>query len=114
MPGVLLTRKDIGTAAVIPQRRKFDSVTGQVREARVFFSFSTADVGVSMPHSLGRAPTSFRVVRLSRDGVPGVVYAPIQNGGGTNATTDASFNFTKNYIVLACSTANTWAEVVIS
>lgn len=117
MPGPLITRQDIANGAVSAQPRKFDKVGGKSRAARVFFYFGTALLPVSMPHALGRTPESFKVVSISRDGTtgPGSVFKPI-NYDVTAASTEAdtAFCFTRNYIVLACTTANTWAEIEIT
>ena len=120
MPNPQVTRKDIATRAVTPQRRVFDKITGAMREARVFFVFQTADRAVSMPHSLGRTPTQWRVVSLSKDNsgagtAPGVVYTPVVGDAATSSSeTGDQYNLTRTHIVLACTTANTWAEVIVS
>ena len=112
----LVTRQDIANGAVSRQPRQFDKFGGKSREARVFFYFKTADVPEAMPHSLGRTPTSFSVVSVSRDGAPGQVYMPVRYEAPYVAAnkTDSVYNFGRNYVVLACTTANTWAEVLVS
>lgn len=81
----------------------------------MFFYFRTASVPVSMPHALGRKPNSFRVVHVSRDGVPGVIYAPVRyDTAGASSKTSSEYNMTRNYVVLACETAGTWAEVELT
>ena len=111
----LITRQDIANAAVSAQPRNFDSFGGKSRAARVFFYFKTADVPVGMPHALGRVPTAVRPVHLSRDGAPGQVYAPCRyDTGGTSSKTSSEYNMTRNYVVLACSTSNSWAEIEVS
>lgn len=81
----------------------------------MFFYFKTANVPEAMPHSLNRTPTSWTVASVSRDGAPGSIYAPVSyNTAGTTDKTDNLYNLGRNYIVLASSTANTWAEVLIS
>lgn len=108
----MVTRQDIANGAVSGQPRKFAKIGGKQRAARVFFYFPSADYPVSMPHSLGRTPTSWKVVNISRDGVPGTVYAPINfTTAGTSSKADSVNIFTRNFIVLRCSTANTWAEI---
>lgn len=115
MPGPLITRQDIANGAVSSQPRNFDSFGGKARAARVFFYFPTANLATAMPHSLGRTPSSVRIVHVSRDGVPGSVYAPIQGaGGGASTKLSSQYTMSKNYIVLACETANTWAEVELT
>lgn len=115
MPGPLITRKDIANGAVSAQQRNFAKFSGKARAARVFMYFKDNDVPVSMPHALGRTPSAWRVVSLSRDGVPGIVYAPVSyNTAGTSSKTSDQFNLGRNAIVLACSTDNTWAEVEIT
>jgi hypothetical protein len=92
----------------------FDQKLGKSLSARVFFYWPTADVAVGMPHALGKTPTGWRVVSLSRDGAPGQVYAPVSyTTAGTSTKTDQVYNFSRNYVVLACTTANTWAEVEV-
>lgn len=115
MPG-LISRQDISNAAVSPQPRLFSKFGGKMRTARVHFKFVTADLPVSMPHSLGRTPNSFRVVTLSRDGAPGQVYTPLsfETPWVDNTQTDSIYCFGRNYIVLACTTGATWAELEIS
>ena len=119
MPGPQITRKDIATRAVTPQRRRFDKITGAMREARVHFVFQTANIGVSMPHALGRTPTQWRVATLSKDNsgagtAPGTVYTPVIGAAADASDTGDQFNFTRTHIVLACTTANTWCEVIVS
>ena len=201
MPSPQVTQKQIATASVTPQPRIFDEIKGKAREARVFFYFLHANVPVSMPHALGRKPTSFRVVTSSAplstvihcnttnasatvtsgasganngyfggigegpvyvgmsvtgSGIPaattvsakasdlsitisnpatatvtlpstvaltfsgsgqvppGTIYAPVAGGAGASAATDSAYTMTSNYLVLACSTGNTWAEVLVS
>ena len=115
MPGPLIQRQDLANAAVSSQPRNFDSFGGKSRAARVFFYFKTADVPVGMPHALGRKPSSFRVVHISRDGAPGQVYAPCRyDTGGTSSKTSSEYNLTRNYVVLACTTANTWGEIELT
>lgn len=111
MPGALITRQDIANAAVSAQPRRFDKFGGKQRAARVFFYFLAANRPTAMPHALGRKPTSWRPVSVSRDGVPGVIYAPIAASAvkGSDA-----FNYTAQYITLACETANTWAEIEVT
>ncbi len=115
MPGPLISRQDIANGAVSAQPRNFDSFGGKSRAARVFFYFPTANLAVGMPHALGRTPNAVRVVHVSRDGVPGAVYAPVQGaGGGGSSKVDSQFTMSKNFVVLACETANTWAEVELT
>lgn len=115
MPSPLITHDDVATGAITPQPRVFDRKLGKNLAARVFFYWPTADVPVGMPHALGKTPTSWKVVTTSRDGTPGVIYAPVSyTTAGTSSKTDNVFNYSRNYIVLACSAANQWAEVEIS
>ena len=116
MPGgPLIQRQDIANGAVSAQPRNFDTFGGKQRAARVFFYFKTANVPVSMPHALGRKPSSFRPVHVSRDGTPGVIYAPVRyDTGGASSKTSSEFNMTRNYLVLACETPGTWAEIEVS
>lgn len=117
MPGPLLTRQDIANASISGQPRKFSKFGGKARAARVFFYFKTANVPESMPHALGRTPTSWRPVSVSRDitvGAPGVIYAPVAyNTAGTTDKTSDQFNLGRNALVLACETGATWAEIEI-
>lgn len=114
MPGPLLTQKDIGTGAITFAKRDFNTITGKAKEVRVFFSFTAANIGYPMPHGLGRVPTSFTVVASGGADVaggatltaPGVVYSSSRIPG-------QSLNATKNVIVLACSVAQSWAEVIL-
>lgn len=117
MPGPLITRQDIANGAVSAQPRKFSAIGGKSRAARVFFYFKTADIPVGMPHALGRTPDSWRIVTLARDaGVPGTVYSPtrFESPYVDSNPMPNIFNLGRNYIVLACSTANTWAEIEIT
>lgn len=116
MPQIQVRQRDIATGAVSTQKRVFDEITGKVREARVFFMFRDADVPESMPHALGRTPNGFRVHSISAPlgTAPGQVYAPISGGGGAGSETDSAFNYTPNFLTLACTTADTWAEVMVS
>ena len=119
MPGPLITRRDISTGAVTTQRRRFDRVTGGIREARVHFIWPTANLAISMPHPLRKTPTRFTVVKISRNtsgsgAGPGVVYAPVVPQTASSSATGSEYNFTKTNISLTCTTANTWAEIVIS
>ena len=115
MPGPLITARDLGTASVTFQKRKFDTVTGKARQARVFFSFRSANVPVSMPHALGRVPVSFTVVASGGVDVagaatltaPGIVYS-------ASAMPGQALSASKNVIALACSVALSWCEVIIS
>jgi len=114
VPGPLITARDIGTSAVTFPKRKFDGITGKARQARVFFSFTAADKLYSMPHALGRVPTSFTVVASGGVDVagtsitaPGIVYS-------ASAMPGQALNASKNVIALACSVAHSWAEVLIS
>lgn len=114
MPGPLITRKDIANGAVSSQPRVFDRIDGKSRAARVFFYFQTADIPEGMPHALGKTPTGFRVVSLSRQGTPGTVYAPTAAASpAAGSQTMQMYNFGRNYVVLACSTGATWAEVEV-
>lgn len=113
--GPLITQKDLNTGCVTFPKRKFDAVTGKAKQARVFFSFTSANVPVSMPHALGRVPTSFSVV--ASGGVdtaggatltaPGVVYS-------ASAMPGQALTASRNVISLACSVAHSWAEVLVS
>jgi hypothetical protein len=115
LPGPLIQRQDISNGAVSAQPRDFSKFGGKSRAARVFFYFATALVPVGMPHALGRTPTSWRVVNISRDGTPGTVFAPTRyDTAGASTKTSDLYNFSKNHIVLACETANTWAEVEVT
>ena len=115
MPGPLITRQDIANGAVSGQPRNFDSFGGKARAARVFFYFPTALRATAMPHSLGRTPSSWRVVHVSKDGTPGAIFSPVQGtSGGANTKLSSQYTMSKNFIVLACETANTWAEIELS
>jgi hypothetical protein len=107
VPGPLVTAKDISAAAVTTQKRDFDTKLGKIREVRVFYSFTTADVDVSMPHALGRKPTTFSVVASGATS-GGAVAAP-----GKIYLRDPSFWATKNVATLVSDTALSWAEVIL-
>lgn len=104
MPGPLITNKEIASGAVSFQRRKFDERTSKSQEARVFFSFPDANLGVPMPHALGKIPSGFTVIASG-----------ISTGAGAPKiyTTDPIYWATKQFIVLKSDTANSWAEVII-
>lgn len=116
MPGPLIQGPDIAHGAITAQPRVFGVANkSSARSARVFFYFRTADTAVAMPHSLGKTPSSWRVVNLSKDGTPGVVYAPVQGvTSGTKTKTGHLFCLGRNAIVLASSVANSWAEIEIT
>ena len=115
MPGPLITQKDLNTGAVSFQKRNFSQQTGKAKQARVWFSFTAANVGAPMPHALGRVPTSFQVAASGAVDVaggatytaPGIVYS-------TTALPGQALNATRNYVVLASTVANTWAEVILT
>jgi hypothetical protein len=114
MPRVLFTAKDLNTGAVTGTKRDFSKPTGKIREARVWFSFTAANVPYVMPHGLGRVPTSFQVAACGGADVygaatltaPGVIYS-------ASALPAQGLNATKNVIVMACDTANSWAEIIV-
>lgn len=115
MPNPLISRQDIANGSVSGQPRKFDSFGGKTRAARVHFIFPTANLAVGMPHALGRTPSAWRVVNIYRDGVPGAVYSPIQGaGGGGKSVTSGVFNMSRQFVILACETANTVAEIELT
>ena len=109
-----ITAKDIGTSAVTFTKRNFNAPTGKARECRVHFAFTSANKAYSMPHGLRRVPQSFTVVACGGADAaggatltaPGIVYS-------ASALPGQALNATKNVIVLACSVALSWAEVVI-
>lgn len=107
MPGPLVTAKEIAAGAVTPQKRDFDTRLGKIREVRVFYSFTTAGVDVSMPHALGRRPTTFSVV--ASGATSGGAYA----APGKIYMRDPSFWATKNVATLVSDTAASWAEVIL-
>jgi hypothetical protein len=119
VPGPLITRQDVANGAISGQPRKFAKIGGKSRAARVFFYFKSPNYPESMPHSLGRKPTGWKVVSISRDETdgttaPGVVYAPLNfTTAGTGSEASSVNIFTRNYVVLRCTTANTWAEVEV-
>lgn len=46
---------------------------------------------------------------------PGIVYSPMQaTGGGANSKTSSQYTMSRNFIVLACTTADTYAEIEIT
>ena len=103
MPGVIITAKELATAAVTFQKAKYDGVTGKAREARIMCIFRAADTPYAFPHSLREVPTSFTVVRSGRNGgAPGTVYS-----------NDLPLQADRQNIVLKCSTPSTWADLVV-
>lgn len=115
MPGPLVTNSDIANGAITSQPRKFSANKSSMRSARMFFYFATANVPVAMPHSLRKTPSSWKLVSVSRDGSPGTVYAPTRydTTGASTKSADV-YSLGRNYMVLACTTANTWCEVEIT
>lgn len=104
MPGPLIQRKDISTGAVSFQKRRFGRPLGKAREARVHFAFTGANTAVSMPHGLGKRPSTYTVVAsgiASGSGAP-VIY-----------TADPVFWSTSTIIQLKSNTATSWCEVII-
>jgi len=113
VPGPLITRQDLANGAVSAQPRIFEKFAGKARAARVPFVFPTADRAVGMPHPLGRTPTAWRVVHMSNGA--GVVYSPVQaTGGGGSSKTSSQYTMSRNFIVLACNTANVYCEVEVT
>ena len=114
MPGPLITQKDVGTAAISFPKRKFAEPTAKTKQVRVFYSFRTANVPVSMPHGLGKGPTNFTVVARGAVDVagaaawtaPGVIYS-------ASAMPGQALNASKNVLVLASTVALSWAEVLV-
>lgn len=105
MPGPLISRQNISTGAVSSTERRFTSPTGKLKQARVFFSWASANEIVSMPHGLKAKPTTFTVVNsgiAAGTGAP-TVYVP-----------DPVYWASKNVVALATDTANSWAEVLVS
>lgn len=113
MPGVLITAKEIATAAVTRQKAKYDQVTGKAREVRVPCSFVDADVPYAFPHALGRIPVGCSPGPIIRNGtalpgaptigVPGVVYQEDIFLLGAS----------RDNIVLRCSTPQSYCDVTI-
>jgi len=117
MPGPLISRQDIADGSISSQPRKFSKLGGKMRAARVFFYFKNAGVAVGMPHALGRTPTAWRQVSVSRISgqIPGVVFARIQGtASGSKTESESVHTLGRNYVVLACETANTWAEIEVT
>lgn len=101
----LVSRKDIATAAVSTTKRRFGNPTGKLKQARVFFSWASANEVQAMPHALNARPTTFTVV-ASGDATglaPPLVFAP-----------DPVYWGSRTSVALASDTANSWAEVLIS
>jgi hypothetical protein len=94
----------LATGAVSFQRRKFGRPLGKAREARVFFSFTTLNVPVTVPHGLGKRPSTYTVVAKG-----------ISTGAGSPSiyTVDPVFWSTSTVIQLASSVSLSWAEVVV-
>lgn len=100
----LITRRDISTGAVSFQKRKFGRPLGKAREARIHFAFTTADVPVSMPHFLGKRPSTYTVVGRgvsTGDAEPGI-YTP-----------DPVYWATVNVVALVSDVSGSWAEVIV-
>lgn len=104
MPGPIIGAKDLATAAVTFQPARYDQVVGKAREVRCFAVFPAANAPVAVPHALGRVPTRFSVVSMGRGtgGAPGTVYVD-----------DLPLAFSRYTVVLKCSTANTWADILL-
>lgn len=104
----LLTSKKLRRGSISFGARTFDRKTSKAREARVHFYFNTASAPpaapfpVTMPHSLGRVPTSYSVVGLRRS-----------SGAAPGSVFDVYPWATRNHITLHCSTDNTIAEVIV-
>lgn len=101
----LVSRKDIATAAVSTTKRRFGSPTGKLKQARVFFSWASANELQAMPHGLNAKPTTFTVVAsgVAAGTSAPLVYAP-----------DPVYWSSKTSVALASNTANSWAEILIS
>lgn len=103
MPNLIVTAKELATSAVTFQKAKYDAVSGKAREARVMCVFPVANTPYAFPHALKAVPTSFSVVSSGRNGgAPGTIYCD-----------DLPLGVSKQNIVLKCSTANTWADIVV-
>lgn len=107
MPG-LIQSAQLRRGSISFVGRRFSRKGSKARETRVWFYFPNASTAgatfpVSRGHDLGRKPTHAEPVVVKRDpaaGPPGVVY-PV----GSWAT--------KDRVQLCCSTAQTWAEVIL-
>lgn len=103
MPGIFITAKELVTGAVTFTQPQYDQATGKAREVRIFAVFPTANAPYAFPHALKTPPTGFTVVASGRNGgAPGSVYCD-----------DLPIAFNKYSVVLKCSTANTWADIVL-
>ena len=108
MPGRLITSKKIKAGSVSHIGRTFDKRDAKAKEARIHFYFPTASTAgnpapVSRPHALGKVPTAYTVVSKRRDpaaGPPGTIF-------------DVFPFASRAYITLQCSTAETWAEIIV-
>jgi hypothetical protein len=78
--------------------------TGKAKQARVFFSWASANEICSVPHGLNAKPTQFIVVNSG-----------LATGAGapTVYVHDPVFWASKNVVTLASSTANSWAEIIV-
>lgn len=85
------------------QKRRFGRPTGKAKEARVHFAFTTANVPVSMPHGLGKRPSTFTIVAkgiASGAGAPTIYNTPV-------------FWATSSVVALSSNTAASWCEIII-
>jgi hypothetical protein len=109
-PSRLIQSRRILGGSVSFAKRVFDKRDSKAQEVRIHIYFpqaSAAGVGnvrpISMAHALGKVPTQWDVVSVQRDpaaGPPGVVYVVHPFASSSRAT-------------FLCTTAQTWAEIVL-
>jgi hypothetical protein len=106
----LITSKRILRGSVSNAKRVYDKRTAKSQEAMVRVYFPEATIAglpnrkpVTVNHALGKTPVQADVVSIERDpaaGPPGQVYKVYPWATSTRAT-------------FFCTTANTWADIVL-
>lgn len=93
----LISSKDIATSAVTHQPRSFGFQKAKSSEARIVFTFVTANAPYPIYHGLGKTPT-------------GVI--PIAHGSAV-IYTDVPLVADKRTVVVYSNTARTTAEIIV-
>jgi hypothetical protein len=99
------------SVALFGKVRIGDIISGTGIPDGTYVAAKASDSSLTMSAAATDATTTTREFT----GPPGAIYAPVgySANGAKETQTDASYNYTRNYIVLACETAGAWAEVEV-